>query len=272
MLVLSINRSKRDLIDNKGIWMIEITHYDEAFQNKLEENAIDLELDKHGFNYVRDDKRVDLDDSTIFNILLKNKYFRGIELKKEWITLRTTIVDGIPYIISNDIRHEFDIPNFYELNSPVDNDLIKFVKRIVNPYVALKNEKRLDSLKEIILDVFEDMGINSEMIRENPSHAIIELKVKIAIPFELTVFFNIVPNKNTNTNNVFCSVDAPNKDNYFHKMYIVHEINELHQLMLDDYYELKSKLKKALDNYSMDELMMPVNKNDPNYLRKKISF
>lgn len=250
--------------------MQEIKQYKEEFLRDLElVHSVPLNLREHGFNYTRDDDRESLDDSTIFNSLLKTKRFRGLEIKKKWVKLKIAEYDNKYYLLTYDVRKDDDYPQILKLVPPVDNVIINHIKNIMNPSQLATEESLKISLKNIAVTNLASIGATSDNIIESPDE-LIKVTGKIMSPFEVYILFDTEKNEINNKNMVAFKVTAENGETYFSKMFYVNEINELDALLKEHVLDLSDTLKETIRNVSVEDLR--VRKSKSNEKKSKKNF
>lgn len=237
--------------------MQEVSSTSEEILKDLEQYALPLNLVEHGFTYTRDDDRDDLDDSTIFNSLLKTKRFRGLEIKKEWIKISIAEKNGAYYLLTYDVRRDDEYnPYVLKLMSPVDNIIIDHIRHILNPDKLNSENSLKQLLKEITIKNFVSVGASEEKIKVSPIDGLIKVSGLIMRPFEIVISFDKKKNEVNDKHMVVLKVIAENGESYYSKLLYVNNIQELDPLMQQESTPLSDKLKELLNNVSYEELIV----------------
>jgi hypothetical protein len=176
--------------------MRSIDSYKEEWLRELlnDDKTVDLNIFEHGFQYVKDNERDSLDDSNIFNVLLKTKRFRAIEFRKEWIKIKLAFNkknNSYLLLIYNKRKTGDDITKIMELNHEVDADIIKHVKKFINPGIADKLEQIDNAVQSILKNNLSNLKPNINSIkRVQKAFPYYEIKVDEYFKFILKALYS----------------------------------------------------------------------------------
>lgn len=250
--------------------MNEVKRYEEKWLRSLEYlESEHLFLSEHGFNYTRDDDRDDLDDSTIFNSLLKTKMYRSLEFSKGWVKLKVAESNGTYYILSYDLRLKTGVHKVFKLSSPTDNILINHIKKILNSDKLVAEEKINEELKKIMTNTLSSLGGDVSKIKESDIEGISQFSIPIKGSLEIIVLVNLVKDKNDGLYSASVSLNGLNGVSYFVELYHFENISELDRLIRNDLQVISDTIKETLRNNTAEELLFSKVKKKQKSMRSR---
>lgn len=233
--------------------MYPIQDYEIYDIETIKNKALLLEPSKHGFTFVIDDEREDLDDSTIYNTLLKTKMFRSIEIKKRWVQLWISELNGTYFLIENDIRLKNIGDQFYKLMHPTDSKLIKHIAMILNPNKELDNEELKNYIFDLSIKYFAPLGVDKNNYELNDN------RIEFYFPIKKPFFISVGTFSNSKTDRkIHCSfrLKAESEEIFVAVSFAFSSEEEFQQNALKLINRTKMEIEKALKTRTPEELRL----------------
>lgn len=244
--------------------MFDITNTESGKNIVSNRKLIPLTKEKGGFNYKREIEQDELDDSTIYNLLIKSRLFRAIDIKRDWIDVSLTEKNGDFFVVLLDKRVNNPQPQVIQLNDSADYKIVRFAKEILFPQKALTDIEFRKGLKSVAIDVFSDLDLNVDSFKENKS--LIRLEFNITNPMSIELFISTNQDRIDGTYLAGFELFAPNGEKYIKELFKVKDIEDFKQEIKNVLPTIKSEIKSVLNTVSTEELITPKKNRNRLYL------